>query len=140
MKLIYAAKTRLFYLLIFFSVGASAQTPTITVPGVCDGVIANFNTNDNGYNSPSIYGSIFDSSFYYNASRGYWTDYMPPFRIGPPGFPRTLDIISPPYANPSPSGTFNIGFYYIVPNPAVDRFQVRIISVTTTPQGTVTDV
>jgi hypothetical protein len=119
---------------------ASAQTPTTTGPGICDGVVANFNTGDNGYNSPSIYGSIFDSSLYYNAPRGYWTDYLPPLRVTAPGFPRVLNIISPPYNNPNPVGTFNVGFYYIVNNPLVDRFQIRIISVTQTPMGTVTNV
>ncbi len=140
MKLFYSVKARFFYIFFFFCVCATAQVPTTTTTGVCDGVVANFNTNDNGYNSPSIYGSIFDSSFYYNAPRGYWTDYLPPFRVSPPGFPRVLNIISPPYINPNPVGTFNVGFYYIVNNPAVDRFQVRIISVTQTPQGTVTNV
>lgn len=50
------------------------------------------------------------------------------------------NIISPPYNNPNPTGTFNVGFYYIVNNPAVDRFQIRIISITQTPQGTITNV
>jgi hypothetical protein len=117
-----------------------SQTPTIVTVGFCDGVVANFNTNDNGFNSPSVYGSIFDSSFYYNATRGYWTDYMPPLRVNAPGAPRVMDIISPPYVNPNPAGTFNVGFYYICPDPVLDRFQVRIISVRETSAGTVTDV
>jgi len=139
MKKIYLAKSVLF-LCLFFSGLVNAQTPSQVTQGVCDGVVANFNTDDNGYNSPSVYGSIFDSSFYYHAGRGYWTDYLPPYRTASPGFPRVLNIISPPYPNPNPNGTFNVGFYYIVNNPAVDRFQVRIISVTQTPQGTVTNV
>jgi len=112
----------------------------MNTPGICDGVVANFNSNDNGFNSPSIYGSVFDSSFYYHAGRGYWTDYLPPFRTTIPGVPRVMNIISPPFANPNATGTFNVGFHYIVNNPAVDRFQVRIISVTQTPQGTLTNV
>jgi len=51
-----------------------------------------------------------------------------------------MSIISPPFTNPNPNGTFNVGFYYIIGNPALDRFQVRIISVTETSMGTVTDV
>jgi len=117
-----------------------AQTPTQVTTGICTGVVANFNTTDDGFNSPSVYGSIFDSSFYYHAGRGYWTDYLPPYRTTSPGAPRVMNIISPPYANPNPNGTFNVGFHYIVPNPATDRFQVRIISVTQTALGTVTDV
>jgi hypothetical protein len=140
MKIFYAVKARFFYLFFLIAVYTSAQVPTTTTNGICDGVIANFNTTDNGYNSPSIYGSIFDSSLYYNSNRGYWTDYLPPLRVNPPGFPRVLNIISPPYNNPNPNGTFNVGFYYIVNNPFIDRFQVRIISVTTTPMGTVTNV
>ena len=125
---------------LFISLLANSQTPTITGPGICSGVVANFNTNDNGFNSPSVYGSIFDSSLYYHPGRGYWTDYLPPYRTSAPGFPRVMNIISPPYNNPNPIGTFNIGFYYIVNNPSVDRFQVRIISVTQTAMGTVTNV
>ncbi len=140
MKFFYAVKSRFFYLFFFITVCGSAQVPTTTGPGICDGIVANFNTNDNGFNSPSIYGSIFDSSLYYNAARGYWSDYMPPLRVNAPGFPRVLNIISPPYNNPNPNGTFTVGFYYIVNNPVVDRFQVRIISVTSTPLGTVTNV
>lgn len=140
MKIFYALKARLFYIFFLVTVYGSAQVPTTTVPGICAGVIANFNTNDNGFNSPSIYGSIFDSSLYYNAARGYWTDYLPPFRVNAPGFPRVMNIISPPYNNPNPNGTFTVGFYYIVNNPAVDRFQVRIISLTQTSLGTVTNV
>lgn len=141
MKRFYSVKTWLLSLFLLSGFFTSAQTPTITVPGNCLGVIANFNTDDNGFNSPSIYGSIFDSSLYYHAGRGYWTDYLPPFRVSPPaGTPRVTNIISPPYINPNPSGTFNVGFYYIVNNPVSDFFQVRIISVTSTPQGTVTNV
>lgn len=145
MKQIYVKSGKIFRTIsllgmLTITINAYAQQPTTVTNGICTAVIADFNTNDNGFNSPSIYGSIFDSSFYYNATRGYWTDYLPPLRVVAPGFPRVLDIISPPYVNPNATGTFNIGFYYIIPNPAVDRFQVRIISVTPTPNGTVTNV
>jgi hypothetical protein len=140
MKIIYTLRLRFFLIFSLAAVFASAQTPTTITQGSCESVIANFNNNDNGFNSPSIYGSIFDSSFYYHAGRGYWTDYLPPHRVNPPGFPRVLNIISPPYVNPNPSGTFNVGFYYICGNPTIDRFQVRIVSVTETPMGTVTNV
>ncbi|MFI5129041.1 MAG: T9SS type A sorting domain-containing protein [Chitinophagales bacterium] len=139
MKKIYSVRAILAGLLFISSI-ANSQTPSQVTSGVCDGVVANFNFNDNGANSPSIYGSIFDSSFYYHAGRGYWTDYLPPYRTTSPGFPRVMNIISAPYPNPNPNGTFNVGFHYIVPNPAVDRFQVRVISVTQGPTGTVTNV
>jgi len=52
-----------------------------------------------------------------------------------------MSIISPPYANPSPQGQFNVGFYYIVPNATLDLFQVRIVSVGPGPGGeTVTNL
>lgn len=140
MKSFYSSKTGLFSFFLFLTIFTSAQSPSTVSPGICQGVIADFNTSDNGFNSPSIYGGIFDSSFFKNVSRGYWTDYLPPLRVTAPGFPRTQSIISPPYPNPNAIGTFNVGFYYIVNNPLVDRFLVRIISVTTTGQGTVTNV
>lgn len=140
MKRLYSLKARFFYLFFLSVIYSSAQSPTLTVTGTCDGVIANFNTSDNGFNSPSLYGGVFDSSFYFNAPRGYWTDYLPPTRVTAPGVPRVQSIISPPYPNPNPNGTFNVGFYYIVHNPVVDRFQIRIVSVTTTPTGTVTNI
>jgi len=146
MKQIYSGSGKLvrtLFLVSLFSaviVTTSAQSPTQTGPGICTGVVANFNTNDNGYNSPSIYGGIFDSAFYFHAGRGYWTDYLPPFRTTAPGNNRVLNIISPPYNNPNPVGTFNVGFYYIITNRNTDQFQVRIISVEQTPLGTVTNV
>ncbi len=132
----------LFFTAVFISgtLFLHAQSPTIVSPGSCNEVTANFNTNDQGYNSPSVYAGAFDSSFYYSANRGYWTDYAPPYRVTAPGSPRVLNIISPPYNNPNPSQVFNVGFYYIVPNPAVDRFQVRIISITHTSVGDIANV
>lgn len=141
MKLFYTAKAFFVCLCIAAALNVNSQVPTTVGPGFCDGVVANFNTGDQGFNAPSIYGSIFDSSFYYNAGRGYWTDYMPPYRVTAPlAGQRVMTIISPPFANPNPVGTFNVGFYYIVGNPVTDRFQVRIVSVTQTSQGTVTNV
>lgn len=140
MKLCYSSKAILAALFFFSTLTANTQAPTINTVGICDGVVANFNTNDNGFNSPSIYANIFDSSLYFHSGRGYWTDYLPPLRTSAPGFPRVLNIISPPYVNPNPTGSFNVGFYYIVNNPVIDQFQVRIISVTETPTGTITNV
>ena len=140
MKLFYSVKASMLLTSLIWATGSIAQSPTLTTPGLCTGVIANFNTNNNGFNSPSVYGGAFDSAFYYHEGRGYWTDYLPPFRVEAPGNNRVLSIISPPYINPNPTGTFNVGFYYIVPNAQTDQFQVRIISVTQTPLGTVTNV
>lgn len=138
MKFFYAALTSLLFLVCQKT--SIAQSPTTVTTGICPGVVADFNTNDNGFNSPSIYGGIFDSALYFNAARGYWTDYLPPVRVNAPGFPRVLNSISPPYQNPNPTNTFTVGFYYIVNNPVLDRFVVRIISVTQTPMGTVSNI
>lgn len=108
-----------------------AQSPGTTTPGSCPNAVANFNTNDNGYNAPSIHGGEFDSAFYYNSSRGFWTEAaggQNPEKSTAQGSPRSTSIISPLYSNPNPQGTFNVGFYYVVGNAATDRFQVRIIS------------
>jgi hypothetical protein len=140
MKLFYSVKATLLLAILFVSTRTFAQSPTQTTPGICTGVVANFNSNDNGFNSPSVYGGAFDSAFYYHAGRGYWTEYLPPTRVVAPGNDRVVTIISPPYINPNPTGTFNVGFYYITPNANTDEFQVRIISVTQTPMGTVTNV
>lgn len=114
---------------------AQAQSSSTTAPGNCGVVVANFNSNSGNHASPSIYGGMFDSSFYYQPVRGYWTD-MDHDRTNPPTSPRVLSIISPPYVNPSPQGEFNVGFYYIVPNAAIDRFQIRIVSIAPGPGGT----
>lgn len=114
---------------------AHSQSSSTTAPGNCGVVVANFNTTSGNHSSPSIYGGTFDSAFYYNPVRGYWTD-MDGGRTVAPLSPRVITIISPPYANPSPQGQFNVGFYYIVPNAAIDRFQVRIVAVSPGPGGT----
>jgi hypothetical protein len=112
-----------------------AQSSSTNAPGACGAVVANFNTTSGNHASPSIYGDLFDSAFYYHPVRGYWTD-MDHDRMIPPQSPRNLTIISPPYVNPSAMGQFNVGFYYIVPNALTDRFQVRIIAVSPGPGGT----
>src|SRR3977135_1592836 len=91
---IFRASFLLGFLLIIINL--SAQQPTTPGPGNCTGITANFNTSDQGFNSPSIYAGMFDSAFYYNAGRGYWTEYAAA-RTTPPGVPRVVDIISPPY-------------------------------------------
>jgi hypothetical protein len=116
---------------------ANAQSSSTTAPGQCGIVVANFNNNSGNHASPSLYGDLFDSSFYYNPIRGYWTD-MDGGRTTPPQSPRNITIISPPYTNPSAPGTFNVGFYYIVPRAVADRFQIRIVAVSPGPGGTTT--
>ena len=100
MKLLYPVKAFCVISLLLCSVIVKAQVPTTITNGICTAVVADFNTSDNGFNAPSIYGSIFDSSFYFHAGRGYWTDYLPPFRTAAPGFPRVMSVISPAVHQP----------------------------------------
>lgn len=107
---------------------------TVTMGSNCTNVVANFNTSDDAFNSPSLYYG--NSPFYFNSSQGWWSEVdgissVPPIPGG--GGMRLVSIISPLYNNPNPVGTFDVGFYYVVPDPSVNRFQIRIISAT--PQG-----
>ncbi|HEX2534920.1 MAG TPA: T9SS type A sorting domain-containing protein [Chitinophagaceae bacterium] len=128
---------------VLYALPAGAQSSGSVDNGNCGVVTQNFNNGTGGYTSPSLYGDRDDSSFFYNGTRGLWTE-MDVNRTAPPGTPRFISIISPPYVNPNPAGTIDIGFYYIVPNPNVDRFLVRLFRLTTvsTPAGdeTVTDL
>lgn len=63
MKHLYFLKALLFNFFLFLSLYSSAQTPTVVSQGVCGSVVANFNTSDNGFNSPSIYGSILTAHY-----------------------------------------------------------------------------
>lgn len=141
MKQIYTALKALCTASAFFvAFETHAQAPTyVANSGNCTNVVANFNTTDNGFNSPSIYGGAFDSAFYFNNARGWWTEaaggqYTE--KTFPQGTPRFTSIISPVYPNPNPQGTFDVGFFYRVGNAYTDRFQVRIVSAS--PQGTFT--
>lgn len=128
------SKTLLIAFGILFFNQVQSQSSSTTASGECGNVVANFNSSSGNHASPSIYGGMFDSAFYYNPIRGYWTD-MDGGRTIAPLSPRVLSIISPPYVNPSPQGQFNVGFYYIVPNAAIDRFQVRIVALEPGPGG-----
>lgn len=125
-------------LLVAGRAGAQIQgVTTISGSGNCSNVVADFNTDDDDFNSPSLYYG--NSSFYFNSAQGWWSEVdgvhsVPPIPGG--GGMRLVSIISPLYRNPNPVGVFDVGFHYIVPDPAVNRFQVRIISAT--PQGSYT--
>lgn len=119
---------------------ASAQSQTSAGPSNnCGNVIANFNAGNQGYTSNSIYGTPrSDSSFYYNNRRGFWTEVgedsrertLPP--NVPPAAGRMVPILSTDYPSPTTAGFFDVGFVYVVPNPAVDQFNIALIRLTTT--------
>ncbi|MGZ5285677.1 MAG: T9SS type A sorting domain-containing protein [Flavisolibacter sp.] len=139
MKHVYSFYSRTLMFIAFLTVSgiANAQPQGVTNvsnSGDCSNVSADFNTGDQGYNSGSIYYG--NSRFYFNTTHGWWSEVdgvraVPPIPGG--GGARLISIISPLYSNPNPVGIFDVGFYYVVPSPAVNRFQVRIISAT--PQG-----
>ncbi|HTM91695.1 MAG TPA: T9SS type A sorting domain-containing protein [Flavisolibacter sp.] len=111
------------------------SSTTVGTNGNCSNLVQNFNNNSGAHASPSIFGGTFDSAFYYNGTLGFWTemdggrtDFFTPNR--------TVTIISPPYTNPSPAGIFDVGFWYQTSNALVDKFQVRLVSVSPGPAGT----
>lgn len=120
---------------LFINQTQAQSSTTVSTNGNCATLVQNFNTNSGQHASPSIFGGTFDSAFYYNASLGYWTemdggrtDFFLPNR--------TVTIISPPYANPSPAGIFDVGFWAQTSSATADRFQVRLVSVSPGPAGT----
>jgi hypothetical protein len=137
-------KTLLSVSLISYLNRADAQiagVTTVSNSGNCSNVAADFNTNDNSFSSPSPYYG--NSSFYHNSAQGWWSEVdgihtVPPIPGG--GGLRLISIISPFYTNPNAPGTFDVGFHYIVPNPAVNRFQIRIFSANLTGSPTVYSV
>jgi hypothetical protein len=136
MKHVYAilSKTLLMATTVLLFNKAQSQSSSTVATGNCGPVIANFNTNSGGHSSASLHGGMFDSAFYYNPERGYWTD-MDDDRMTPPLSPRVNSIISAPYVNPNAPGEFNVGFYYIVPNALLDRFQIRLFQLAPGPGG-----
>src|SRR3954466_9082118 len=100
MKHVYTivSKTLLMATAVLLFNQARSQSSSTTAPGNCGPVVANFNSNSGGHASPSIYGGIFDSSFYYQPVRGYWTD-LDNDRMVPPVSPRIMTIISQPFVN-----------------------------------------
>ncbi len=120
---------------------AGAQNSTGSSPSTNCGVIReNFDLGNGGYTSPSLYGDQrTDSSFYYNTKRGFWTELgedarertIPPARS--PAASRLVSILSTSYPSPTTEGAFDVGFVYVVPNPAVDRFAVSLVRLQTTP-------
>lgn len=136
MKHVYSvlSKTLLMATTVLLFNQANSQSSSTVGAGNCGPVVANFNTNSGGHSSASLYGNMFDSAFYYNPERGYWTD-MDNDRMTPPLSPRVNSIISSPYVSPNAPGEFNVGFYYIVPNALLDRFQIRLVRLAPGPGG-----
>jgi hypothetical protein len=135
MKHIYPIVFFILFSMVLGTTRAKAQSSSTTAAGNCSTLVQNFNNSSGGHASPSIYGGIFDSAFYYNPTLGYWTE-LDGGRTTLAGSPRTVTIISPPYPNPNPSGIFDVGFWYKTSNRLTDRFQIRLVQMSTGPGGT----
>jgi hypothetical protein len=138
MKQFYSFSKTLLLVVALASFGtAEAQNETTPASGICTNVTQNFNNGTGGFTSPSVFGNItFDSAFYYNNARGMWTELGSNLNRGaslPGPAPRVVNIISPPYENPNPAGIFDVGFFYIVPNAQVDRFNISLVRITVMP-------
>jgi hypothetical protein len=119
--------------LLAITANASAQNVTVSSQSKnCGNVIADFNQGTQGYTSKSVYDDA-SQSFFYNNRRGYWAE------IGDDAHerntaslvPRSVSILSTDYPSPVRAGFFDLGFVYVVPNPAVDEFKVTLIRLTT---------
>lgn len=111
-------KSLLFLLLLMAGMNAFAQNPTIVTPATNCIVIRNFNTSDEGFSSPSIYGGGDDVAFDWSLSAGA--------EIESSGLTvRSGSLISPVYLQGS-AGAATIGFTYSAPPGA--EYRIRIIS------------
>jgi hypothetical protein len=103
---------------IFVGIVAFAQNSTIITPSTSCRVFRNFNSADEGFNSPSIYSNANDVSFNWNAIAGA--------EVENSGLSiRSASLISPVYIQTEP-GVATVGFKYSAP--AGSFYRVRIIS------------
>lgn len=111
-------KSLLFLLPLMAGISVFAQYPTIVTPATNCIVVRNFNTSDEGFSSPSIYGGVDDVSFNWNLAAGA--------EIESSGLNnRTASLISPVFQQVA-SGYSTIGFSYIAPHGG--DYRIRIIS------------
>lgn len=102
---------------------ALAQFPTVVTTANNCSVFRNFNMNDEGFSSPSIYAGSNDVAFNWNSAAGA--------EIESSGLiERSGSLISPTYVL-SVAGRATVGFRYMAP--ANTEFRIRIISGSGTP-------
>ena len=119
--------------LLAIATNASAQNVTVGSKSQnCGNVIADFNQGTQGYTSKSVYDDA-SQSFFYNNRRGYWSEIGDDAheRTTASAIPRDVSILSTDYPSPNVAGFFDVGFVYVVPNPAVDEFKITIVRLTT---------
>ncbi len=118
MKTFYAGLT-LFIGFFVLPLTLLAQTPTVLLSSSDCNFVRNFNTNDEGFTSPSIYADDENVEFFYNNGIGAWVETS--------GLTsRDGSLISPPFLNTS-NGSTVVGFTYSAP--AGTQFRIRVISV-----------
>ena len=105
------------------SIAATAQSPTITTNIQGCTVFKNFNANNEGFSSPSIYSDANDAAFIWNVGAGAEIE-----NSGLNG--RTNSLISPPYTL-NETGQTTIGFRYQAP--AGTEYRIRVISAVASP-------
>ena len=105
-------------LLIVASTLTLAQNPTTVSAASNCTFITDFDTDNKGFTSPSIYSDDNNTSFFWNSTVGAW--------IETSGLTeRTASLISPVFINPL-LGRTTVGFGYEVP--AGTQYRVRVVS------------
>ena len=116
-------KFLLIAIMIASGIWTMGQSPTFVTPSSNCNVFRNFNTTDEDFSSPSIYGDGNDVAFFWNQAAGA--------EIESSGLAvRSASLISPAYIQ-APSGFITVGFYFQAPPGS--EYRVRIITGTTSP-------
>lgn len=138
-KFYFFSRTLILLIILSGAIPGICQNESGTANGNCTEITENFNNGTGGFSSKSLYSPdlVSDSEFYYNSTRGFWTEMGSAGRERTiaqgnpaPTAPRYISILSETYVNPNPAGIFDVGFYYIVPNPQIDLFHVTLIRIT----------
>jgi hypothetical protein len=106
-------------LLTALTVTTQAQNPTTVFNSEECNVVEDFNTDNGGFKSPSIYSNANDLSFYYYSAEGYWLESENQSQ-------KEASIISGVYLN-SFSGSVTVGFKYKASKNS--DYRIRVISV-----------
>jgi hypothetical protein len=106
-------------LLTALTTASRAQNPTTVFNSDECNVVEDFNTDNGGFKSPSIYANANDLSFYYYSVEGYWAESGSESQ-------KEASIISGVYLN-NFSGSVTVGFKYKAPKNS--DYRIRVISV-----------
>lgn len=107
------------FLLTALTTATQAQSPTTVFNSDECNVVEDFNTDNGGFKSPSIYSNANDLSFYYYSVEGYWAE-------GVNQSQKEASLISGVYLN-NFTGSVTVGFKYKAPKNS--EYRIRVISV-----------